>query len=590
MTFLKSHKLILFWLILGMPLISYILFQKTFKLSLYGDDWLQLYNLWVSFDVRKELSFFDIKSYLGAYWPQYFFLGIIRHFFGYQASAYFATSLLLRILVSISLFFLVKQLSKNILCSFLATLIFTFSVTGIQTTDWVFNMNTYAGIFFFNLGYIFYLRTRETRFLFSWSYLFFILFLAISLGVVPVRMHGAIPFIIATEVFLYLLFSKIGTLKIDKPFVIRLIIPILIMFTLVKVGSFGSEGDTLQQLRESFQYIQTAIHKGYYNMLFYFLGIIGNIALPDTMNLGTIFNSSYIRILSFIIFDFLIAITIRGRRDLYVLIIVLNAACAVISKLIDLWSPILSSNTSFSISVGFQLFVLSFIIIYQTKRKFPELTTSIVTGLSWIIFFTLLYWLRSPYLVIETTGRYMTMGAVGFSIVFASIISIMINHHKGLTRFIFPFIIVICWLLINYISIQSYLTNLVINRNLTLADKIWKTLKDSVPTLDTTAPSVFYFTYDNSTAANMLLIFGFSPHAGLSYNITAWEKTPIPTEDYQQLLDIVKTGEPMKKRHSRQDTPVPLSRVFAFDLRNGELANTTDLIRQQITKDIIQKD
>ena len=122
---LKSQKFTLIWLFIGIPLLYFFLFKRTFNLALYGDDWLQLYNLWLSFDIQKTLSFFDIRSYLGAYWPQYFFLGLIRHFFGYEAPAYFALSLILRILASISLFFLVKKVSDSKLAGFFATLIFS---------------------------------------------------------------------------------------------------------------------------------------------------------------------------------------------------------------------------------------------------------------------------------------------------------------------------------------------------------------------------------------------------------------------------------------------------------------------------------
>ena len=119
-----------------------------------------------------------------------------------------------------------------------------------------------------------------------------------------------------------------------------------------------------------------------------------------------------------------------------------------------------------------------------------------------------------------------------------------------------------------------------------LADKTWKTLLENVPSLDKTSPSVFYFTYDNSISANMILIFGFSPHAGLSYGISNWDKTPLPTEDYSQLLDMVKTGQSLKKIHARKAEPVPLNQVYAFDLRKGELISTTELVRQQLAKDL----
>lgn len=180
------------------------------------------------------------------------------------------------------------------------------------------------------------------------------------------------------------------------------------------------------------------------------------------------------------------------------------------------------------------------------------------------------------------------MGAVGFSILFASFLTLMFSNFKA-NRFKFaflPLLMLLYWLYINFTASQSYLNNLEINRNLALADKTWATLIKNVPTIDKSAPSVFYFTYDNSTAANMILIFGFSPHAGLAYGITTWDKTPLPTESYTQLLDMAKTGQSMQKIHAREAKAVPLNRIFAFDLRDGELINITDKIRAQLSADL----
>lgn len=592
MNSLKSQKFTLVWLVLIIPLLSYLFLKKTFNLALYGDDWLQLYNLWLSFDIHKTLSFFDIKSYLGAYMPQYFFLGIIRQFFGYDAQAYFAASLFLRILSTISLFFFVKYLTKSQLAALLSSLIVTIAVAGLQTTDWVFNMNTYAGIFFLNLAMIFYIKTRATQTLISWNYLFFITLFTLALGVVPVRMHGAVPFVIFTELFLYIFQDRKNPLKkLDFFLIARLIIPIILMFILMQVGSFGSSGDITPALKESFIYVQNALHQGKYDILFYFLGIIGNILVPDTLHWENGFNYVTIRSLFMLGLGLLITFAINGGKNIYLGVIIANILWGVMNKLFITWNPSLSLANLFSISFGFQFLLLSFLVFFSAYKTYPKLAITIIIGVFWIIFFSLLYWLRTPYLIIESTGRYMTMGAIGFSMVFASILSIMFLNYKNVLKMKAGFFIIAAfllggWLYINFSQSQLYLTNLETNRNLALAEKTWTTLKKIVPNLDKDSPSVFYFTYDSATAANMILIFGFWPHAGLSYQISDWEKTPLPTEDYKQLEEMVKTGKPLNKVHARKAIPVPLSKVFSFDLRNGELISTTDIVRAQLAKSL----
>lgn len=531
MNLITLKNLTILWLILGIPILSFLLLKKTFNLALYGDDWLQLYNLWLSFDVYKTSSFFDIKSYLGAYWPQYFFLGIVRHFFGYQAQAYFAISLILKILATFSLFFLVRELSKSQLAGFLATLIFIFSVAGLQTTDWVFNMNTYAGIFFLNLSIIFYLKMRAIKTLFSFHHLAFIAMFTLALGVVPVRMHGALPFLILTELFLYFFIDKKSILKIDRYLITRISLPILIMFLLVRVGSFGSGGDILPQIQSSLLYLQDMFSKGRYDILFYFFGIIGNLVIPDTLNLGNVF----------------------------------------------------------SILVGILLIFFVILVAYHTRAAYRYLAISTILGLLILICFLFLYWIRTPYLIIESTGRYMTMGALGFSILFASVLSIMLKNFistKNGFILIITIFLLVSWLAVNLKSGQIYLENLEINRNIELSNKTWGTLIKYVPKLDKENPNVFYFTSDNPTSTNMILIFGFGPRAALIYKITGWEKTPVPTENYKELLEMVKSGEPMKKIHGRAEEPIPLSRVYAFDLRGGELVDITGLVRQRLINDL----
>ena len=585
----KSRNFTLIWLIFIIPLLSYLLLKKTFNLALYGDDWLQLYNLWLSFDVNKTLSFFDIKSYLGSYWPQYFFLGIIRHFFGYEAPAYFAVSLVLRILATISLFFLSYKLSKSQLAAFIATLIFTFSVAGLQTTDWVFNMNTYAGIIFLNLAIVFYLKIRQLNSFFSWYYLVFTVFFTLALVVVPVRMHGAIIFILASEIFLYIFLDKKNVFKIDKFLISRIVLPLMIMLMLVKAGSFVLGGE-FPQLQTNFIYLQSMVQGGRYDILFYFLGTIGNFALPDTIN-TSIFSAHLLPlVIFFTTLGLIISLVLRGNKLMYGLVIFFNILGAIIGKLLILWNPALSFSNIFSISLGFQTFFLSFLIFHHTQKTYPRLATSIMIGLFWIISFSLLYFLRTRFLIIESTSRYMTLGAVGFSLLFASILSLMfknlISRLVKPSLAIIPLILIVSWFGINFKETNSYLTHLEMNRNLALADKTWDALRRNVPKLDQNEPSVFYFTYDNSTAANMVLIFGFWPHAGLAYSISDWENTPLPTESYPELLEMVKTGEPLKKIHARKAIPVPLSKVFAFDFRNGELINITGAVRQKISQDL----
>lgn len=590
MNLIQSHKFALIWLLLGIPLTSYLLLQKTFNLALYGDDWEQLYNLWLSFDVLKTLSFFDIKSYLNPYWPQYLFLGIIRFFFGYDPTAYFASSLFLRILATISLFFLVRKLTKKSLPAYLSTLIFTFSATGLQTTDWVFNMNTYAGVFFLNISFIFYLMMRDSKVLFFLKLLLFIIFFTLALGIVPVRMHGAVIFISITEFILSFLSRKEGGFKLDKYFLLRIITPFLILLMLIKLGSFGSTSDNLP-LKSGFTYLGEMIQKGRYDTLFYFFGIIGNIAIPDNTINSLAFGRFSVLILYFIAVDAILTIAFRGGKRLFTSLLIFNILGIILGKLISIWNPLLSSGNILSILIGIHITSISFIIFWQFRKTHLLQVALITIGLFWLISFSFLYWVRNPSLIIETTARYMTMGAYGFAILFAGLIGLMIERTLSIKKMmalslLASIFILVFWLTINLDASNKYLTHLEENRNITLTNKAWNILLQNVPVIDKENPSVFYFTTDNPTAIYMIFSFGFPPHGGLLYQIPDWLNTPIPTEHYEELFKMVSSGEILKTLHGRKPIPIPLSRVFAFDFRNGELTSITSEIRQKLSTDL----
>lgn len=578
------------WILFFIPLLSFLFLRKTLNLALYGDDWEQLYNLWLSFDASKTLSFFDIRSYLNPYWPQYLFLGIIRHFFSYQPTAYFVFSLFFRIFSSISLFFLIKELTKKSLPAFLASLIFTLSVAGLQTTDWVFNMNAYVGVCLLNIAVIVYLKISHPKKFFFQKLILFIFLFTLALGIVPVRMHGAVIFLGLTEVFLTFFSNKEKGVNIDKYFFIKIITPTIILLLLIKLGSFGSVGDNVF-LNSNVSYLQTMIQKGRIDILFYFLGILGNFVLPDTFISTIAINHTILIGFYFLIADSFFTVIVKGGRKLFVYFLLSNTLGLTLAKLMIYWNPLLSPPNILSILIGTHLILGSFIIFWQFKKNNWLPVSLIIIGLIWLVSFSFLYWFRNPSLIIETTSRYLTTGAFGFAILFTGFIWLVIEGaqvqkktHKLILSIVL--LLLLSWLKINFEAANVYLTNLENNRNIEVATKAWSVLLKNVPTLDKEAPSVFYFTTDNSTAIYMIFSFGFPPHGGLLYQIPDWQNTPIPTEHYEELLKMVNQGKILKTLHGRKPIPVPLSKVFAFDFRNGELINITDQVRKQVARDL----
>ncbi|MBU0569807.1 hypothetical protein KKB40_03425, partial [Patescibacteria group bacterium] len=239
-------------------------------------------------------------------------------------------------------------------------------------------------------------------------------------------------------------------------------------------------------------------------------------------------------------------------------------------------------------------------IYFLAKEKYPDLTSSIMIGTLFMSAFTFLYWAFTPYLILESISRYLITGAVGFSIILSSFVtlslkSVYLLKEKRLLEsktmkiglLMIPLAMLVFWLGFNFQAVQLYLGTLEKNRNKTLTQKTWKTLMQSVPTLDPNYPSVFYFTTDNPASLYGVLTYGFWPRAGTLYKVEKTAYTPVAVVDYETLLEYALDGSPLKKIHGRNFTdPVPPLNIYAFDFRKGKLTETTDQVRQKIISDL----
>lgn len=582
----------LIWIFICIPLLSYLVLRSSFNLSLFGDDWEQLYNMWLEFEVRHSYHWLDIKSYLGPYNFSYSYLGILNNFFGLNSAAYFYTSYFCRVLSTISIFLLVKFLTKDKLAGVLSSLVFIFSAAGLETTDWVFNLNTYIGIFLFNLSLICYLKLRSIAKFPNLYFLLFIPLLAATFMVVSTRMHGAVPFIILVDLVLTFILEK---RKLNRSFIVRLIIPFLILFFMMHVGSFGhlGSGGFTDRIKLGMETAVSLLQKEQYMFLFFLPGLIGNITLPDS------FSSSYVgsvglrlASISFIfisgLLSFLTLKLINPKKILnkqFFIFLGFSFFWSVVLFLLHKLNPILPPAQFFSILVGGELFFTIAWLFFTLKKEAPLVSLGMAFSLFWLIAFSLIYWVFNPAILFETTSRYLIMGAVGFAIFLGIFISFLIKRINNGLQLVIPMFILLAILSINYWASSKYLTFLEINRNSKLAIAIWSSLTSSVPDLDVKNPTVFFFTTDNPYSLHWNLVFGFPPHMGLTYRIPNWDLTPLPVSDYPTLLAYAKDGSP-QKMNGRPIKPVPLDHIYAYHLSGDKLYSQTGQIRKKLEEDL----
>lgn len=234
-----------FWLAILITILSLYGLGQTLKFSLNGDDWGALYYYLVRF--INFQSYFDFKNYassLSNYTYAHLIMGFIYNFFAFNPFPYYLTSLTIRILTAISFYPAIYTACKDKLAGILSSIFFACMFIGIQTTNWVFNMNTYISIIFLNL-FIYFFYSSNAK-LFSKRNLLSALALGISFILTQNRMHGLL-FVIPLFVFSKVNKISIGTLKNSFLKVLILFSPIFAYRLIIRTTSDTSYMETMVQ-------------------------------------------------------------------------------------------------------------------------------------------------------------------------------------------------------------------------------------------------------------------------------------------------------------------------------------------------------
>lgn len=181
------------WFPAAIILLSIFNIGQSLQFAINGDDWLALYRY--NQDFSGLISHLDIRNYItptSNYVFGYLMMGLISKVFSYNHYSYYLIALILRIATSFSFYFSVHSVTKNRWMGYLAALFFTSMYAGIETTNWVSNMNTYLSIILMNI----FLITHNSRSItVSLKTVLQGLILAASFLITPVRMHGLLFFV-----------------------------------------------------------------------------------------------------------------------------------------------------------------------------------------------------------------------------------------------------------------------------------------------------------------------------------------------------------------------------------------------------------
>ena len=228
-------------------MISFFGIGRSLEFALNGDDWLALWRYIKDFTTFQ--SHFDIRNYSNDY-SNYAFaniiMGLVYRVFSFNPFPYYLISLFLRIITALSFYFAVYSATKSKWAGYLSTIFFATMFAGIETTNWVFNMNTYLALTVFNIFIYFHLKIEYKKL--SKITVAMALLVLGCFFIAPTRMHG-----------LLLILPLICLLKIKHlrkegfDFIVRLSIfylPIFVVRFITRAANDKGYFESFAQVRE----------------------------------------------------------------------------------------------------------------------------------------------------------------------------------------------------------------------------------------------------------------------------------------------------------------------------------------------------
>lgn len=565
----------------------------SFKLSLFGDDWLVIYVYVIAIGSLSAGLMKHLQMYLSPYGPTHIFMGIFEQFYNYSPLYYYITSYLFRIFAAFSLFPLTYYLTKNKLSAFFAVLFFSVTATGFDTTNWVFNMTSYLGIGFISLFLYLYVKSKEEnrmKLLIPGVILLYLAYVT-----VPIRMHATVPLLVLLEIYWNyreknFLFAKKSLLRLSA-------VVTIIIFIRFTGASFGQPTEAVDRLNEGINTIKLFISQGRYDFLFYPIISFGSIFIPDTILpysgqissvTGLVLDIVLPIILFFVIASkFLINLTGGSKKSFFSILISFMIIWTIIAAVVyNANHSYFSSALYYSLLLmGGYIFIIGLLFIIKNYHK-ESAVTLLFLSLSWIILSYVYAWLWKPAELYLTVHRYLIVGAAGAGVFLASLISLGRSKRAQMTIFL---------IFIPLIIIHIYTTRL--HGNLLISsghgqeifNKIWSSMPN-IPDINTRDKmTVFYFMGDN-TNGNILhdsITFGFSPHMALLYNITDGNKVPLALESWEDTVSAVKDGKAFVRYFGKPMNPVPIENVYVLKLEGKDnLIDLTDEARKKLKQEL----
>lgn len=530
-------------------IIGIFVFNKTFHLSLFGDEWQMLWIVKNSVATTGQWDFNINQVKWGGYQFGALIMYLLTEYFGYDGKAVYIFSFITRFFAALTLFYFLRKRDCSSIVAFLGALFFLITPIGLQTTDWAKNFTSYISIIFFLLCINFIYNLKSWK-----NILFFLLTFSISVYVNPIRSPG----IILTTTFL-LIFQYFFNRSVNKKNIIFSLFCSLAIFFLV-----------LKML------VPGGIIIGPIETLF---GSIGAALLPQS---------------HFYYLILLVATLLLWKRYLLsrkYLLFTLGLHTVIVPILLGPSLQLSNDKMRTILGIYFTLFMISTFIIELLNKKISK---ALNTALPFLLIICFLF---APWLVgtltIDPTHRYMIYSALTLPIIVAFSLNqnILLGSKEKLSSLFKPesisFCITLLFLVMFYLSLKSEINKLYFQHNQDTAKILWQQITPYFDNYDFKNHRVVAFFNSNIGAIEHdAITFGFGFHMGYIYkiwvdnvnNINEYERLPVVVDSLADFNSMITDGKATKKYVGEKSKPFifPKEDAFYFKIDNLKVTRVED--------------
>ncbi|KKQ98125.1 MAG: hypothetical protein UT23_C0005G0048 [Candidatus Woesebacteria bacterium GW2011_GWA1_39_12] len=576
----KDKRLAVFlWLLI----LTFIVYRKSLGLTLYGDDWLVISKYLGGYGPGKAFGYFDPRVWISNYGFQYS-ISLLYKIFGENYIFYFIVSLISRAVLAFTIFLFISGIYNFKTALFGATF-FAITLIGAETTDFVYNFNSYWGITAALLGLKIFLESKSLR-----SKLKAWVLMLIGYILVPIRL-----FILPFLMFLLIFFREFTTRKSVKiknlPTILLLSSFGLFPFLILKVVDpfLGWQTNLTFMIREGTGSGLNMITQGKYDFLLTPFTTLGKMIIPLGPNMMQEKGWLVYPIFNFIRYGFVLLVLgflffISYFRKSAVFLSILIATVLLIflkffvryQNTYNLKDFAFFSWTYFGLIMSV-IFIIHF--IYLLAKKNTKKLLLFLIGIVFLIAF-MFPWLYIPGVIFEPQHRYLVLSSVGFSILLAITLSPAQTSQK--LKIYAQTALLSLIILVHVFSVNNYFRYQLKGRNTRLNQYIFTQIQSYVPQLPSDKVTVFYFENFDPWVYENLLRASFGYHMQLIYNSKFDEQIlPFSVANFNDLEKAV-SDKSFTDILGYKEMP-DVKNVYGFRMSDGGIENITDSTRARLS-------